>query len=154
MEQNQARTRLRLAGADDQASLDQWRGDQNARQNIATENRAAAANPNLNPADPRWRVAVRAYGEMQGTLLTPERRASVVRAAKALGVPAFQTNVIIAVVQDNARRGLPLQDVAVPLTLIPDAQPKSASRLGLRGVLIAVLALVWALVLVRWIVGG
>ena len=55
--------------------------------------------------DPRWVLAVRAAEQLQGATLTPPARDRLVRMAKAFGLTAFDANLIIAIVQDQARRG-------------------------------------------------
>ncbi|MHC4980900.1 MAG: hypothetical protein ACYTGT_18095, partial [Planctomycetota bacterium] len=87
-----AQPHLRLVGAGD------WRGDAQAkaRQAVADENRAAAASRGLNPTDPRWVLAARAYSQLQGSALTYERRLRVMRTARRLGVRPFDANLIIA----------------------------------------------------------
>lgn len=56
-------------------------------------------------ADPRWVLAVRASEQLQGATLTPPSRDRLVRMAQTLGLTAFDAHLIIAVVQDQARRG-------------------------------------------------
>lgn len=41
---------------------------------------------------------------LQGTMLTPERRDEVLASGKRLGLRPFESNLIIAIVQDQARR--------------------------------------------------
>lgn len=71
------------------------------RRRVAGENRRASDAR----IDPRWILAARAYAQLQGAILTPERRDRVLRTARRLGVPVFDANLIIAAVQDRARRG-------------------------------------------------
>lgn len=61
----------------------------------------------LSAADPRWVLAVRAAEALQGTALDPVRRASLVRMGQAFGLTVFDCNLILAIVQDQARRGIP-----------------------------------------------
>lgn len=62
----------------------------------------------LDATDPRWVLAVRTAAEMQGPLLTPEKRDRLVRMAKIMGLRPFDAHLIIAIVQDQARRGVPV----------------------------------------------
>ena len=55
--------------------------------------------------DPRWVLAVRAAEALEGTLLAPEKRQRLLHLGRALGLTPFDTNLVIAVVQDQARRG-------------------------------------------------
>lgn len=55
--------------------------------------------------DPRWVLAVRVAEQLQGSILPPARRDRLVRMGKMFGLTAFDSNLIIAIVQDQARRG-------------------------------------------------
>ncbi len=116
--------RLRLVGSDDLRAVTSRR----AARDVADENRAAARNPSLDPTDPRWVLAARTHSQLQGSALTPERRARVLRTARQLGVRPFEANVIIAIVQDHARRGSPLAKAADTLTLLRDPRPRPTPR--------------------------
>lgn len=55
--------------------------------------------------DPRWVLAVRAADQLQGDILTPKRRQELTRLGELLGLTPFSVSLIIAIVQDQARRG-------------------------------------------------
>ncbi len=55
--------------------------------------------------DPRWVLAVRTAEHLEGSLLTPENREKLIRLGRLLGLTLFDSNLIIAIVQDQARRG-------------------------------------------------
>lgn len=55
--------------------------------------------------DPRWVLAVRTAEQLQGSVLVPERRERLVRLGKVMGLSPFDANLVIAIVQDQARRG-------------------------------------------------
>ena len=55
--------------------------------------------------DPRWVLAVRVAERLQGSILAPASRESLVRLGTRLGLTPFDANLIIAIVQDQARRG-------------------------------------------------
>ena len=61
--------------------------------------------PITGPSDPRWVLAVRTAEDMEGSVLSPERRDRLVRIGRMMGLTAFDANIIIAIVQDQARRG-------------------------------------------------
>ena len=124
MDIHASQPRLRLVGSDDPKVVTSWR----AARDVADENRAAARNPSLDPTDPRWVLAARTHSQLQGSTLTPERRARVLRTARQLGVRPFEANVIIAIVQDHARRGAPLAKAADTLTLLRDPHPRPTQR--------------------------
>ena len=57
--------------------------------------------------DPRWVLAIRTAEQLQGTILPPTQRAKLIRLGRLIGLTAFDANLIIAIVQDRARRGYP-----------------------------------------------
>lgn len=144
---------LRLVGTDDPDVVDSWKTPREARQNVIRENRIAASNPQLEPTDPRWVLAMRAYSQLQGSTLTPERRERVLDNAKAIGLRPFDANLIIAVVQDHARRGESPAEAQSTLSMI--AMPvRSSDRLIWPRWLAAIMcALVANMLLIWWLTG-
>jgi hypothetical protein len=69
-----------------------------------------AGEPITQISDPRWVLAVRAAEQMQGTILPPERRERLIRLGRMLGLSPFDSNLIIAIMQDQARRGFSRED--------------------------------------------
>lgn len=61
--------------------------------------------PITSPTDPRWVLAVHASQSMEGSMLPPEKRDRIIDMGKKLGLTAFDANLIIAILQDQARRG-------------------------------------------------
>ena len=61
--------------------------------------------PIRDAADPRWVLAVRTAESLVGTVLRPEKRERLVHLGKILGMSPFDANLVIAIVQDQARRG-------------------------------------------------
>lgn len=59
----------------------------------------------MDTADPRWVLAVRTSQCLQGTILPPEQRDRLLILARLLRLTPFDANLIIAIVQDQARRG-------------------------------------------------
>lgn len=57
------------------------------------------------PTDPRWVLAVRTGEQLQGDILAPDRREKLQRIGKLLGLTPFDVSLVIAIVQDQARRG-------------------------------------------------
>ncbi len=81
---------------------------------VRAGNPVTATQPRREPItgsdDPRWVLAVRVGASLQGSILPPERREQLLRVGQQLGLSAFDANLIIAMVQDQARRGYePLQ---------------------------------------------
>lgn len=56
-------------------------------------------------ADPRWVLAVRTAEQLEGTMLRPERRERLLRLGRMFGLSPFDCSLVIAIVQDQARRG-------------------------------------------------
>jgi hypothetical protein len=73
--------------------------------------------------------------------------------ARRLGVGAFDANLIIALVQDRARRGLPLADAAATLALMPAPQRHSGVPYWLRFVAALACATVATAFLIWWLSG-
>ncbi len=110
--------------------------------------------------DPRWVLAVRCAEALQGAVLPPEKRQRLVDLGKRLGLSPFDANLVIAIVQDQARRGYapelcPSQGEAqlrmVPLPGYTDADGARRRRAmatagWLTLVLAGELALLWAAV--------
>jgi hypothetical protein len=59
----------------------------------------------MQATDPRWVLAIRVSEQLEGTILRPDKRERLVKLGKLLGLTAFDANLIIAIVQDQARRG-------------------------------------------------
>jgi hypothetical protein len=146
----EAQPHLRLVGGDG------WwqRAGMRARQAVADENRAAAANPGLSPSDPRWVLAARAYSQLQGSALTWERRMQVMRTAKRLGVRPFDANLIIAIVQDKARRGNGLSEAAGTLALLDPPAGRSRTWTWARWAAAIACALAANAFLIWWLTAG
>jgi hypothetical protein len=78
-----------------------------AARRVRSENRAAAL---IDPRDARWVVAIRTAQSLEGgaaAILPPDRRRRLVSMAVSLGLREFDANLVIAIVQDAARAGLP-----------------------------------------------
>ena len=94
---------LRLVGLNDGADGDVWRQTQNAKLAVVKENRLAAHAMGLDPSDPRIALAAQAKARLQGAMLTPERRSQLLKTGRQLGMRPFESSLVIAVVQDQAR---------------------------------------------------
>ena len=127
---------------------------QRARQAVTRENKAAATNPGLDPTDPRWVLAVRAYSQLQGSSLTPTRREKLIQSARATGVRPFDANLIIAIVQDHARRGKDLGDAAGTVALLePPRRRGRDEQATLRWATAILTAVVANIFLIWWLTG-
>ncbi len=135
-----------------------------AYEHIAGENRAAAAT-DMDPTDPRWVLALRVAQSLEGAQLRPHKRERLLQLATHLGMRPFDANLIIALVQDRARRGeleMTLgagltRDMAHDLKLIPAAGRGERGGWGsawTRRVLLTALSLFWAFLILRWLMAG
>lgn len=80
--------------------------------------------------DARLIMAARVSESLQGgraAILRPERRMSLMRLATRLGIRAFDANLIIAIVQDSARRGETMEDIEAESRLTPIPHPALAA---------------------------
>jgi len=94
---------LRLVGLNQGADGEVWRQTQNAKLAIMKENRLAAHAIGLDPTDPRLVLAAQAKARLQGAMLSPERRTQLLKTGRKLGMRPFESSLVIAVVQDQAR---------------------------------------------------
>lgn len=85
--------------------------------------------PTTNPTpirsatDPRWVLAISTAELMQADVLSPASRQTLMQRGKAMGLTAFDCSLILAIIQDRARRGIPLSNCPAAsetqLALIP-----------------------------------
>ena len=68
---------------------------------------------------------MRTREQLQGSILRPERRERLIRLGRALGLGPFESNLVIAIVQDQARRGGVLAGAAPALGMVPVRQRPS-----------------------------
>jgi hypothetical protein len=130
------------------------------RERIARENRASAtAAPK--PNDPRLAMISETVHRLQGTILTPEDRSALLAFGRARGLRAFDSNLLIAMVQDRARRGetpgaIPLAQTMAPAMETPRTlagEPGKASITS-RLLLATVGALCIATLAATWLIAG
>ncbi|QNN24286.1 hypothetical protein HED60_19080 [Planctomycetales bacterium ZRK34] len=77
------------------------------------------ATPQMHATDPRWVLAVRTSQLMQGDMIRPGDRERLIRTGRVLGLNGFESNLVIAIMQDQARRGLGLDTAAPALSFVP-----------------------------------
>ena len=88
----------------------------------------------LTATDPRWVFALRVSELLQGDILRPADRQNLLRLGGVLGLNTFDANLVIAIVQDRARRGQGPQAATATLALVPkprEAEPKSRWRIAI-----------------------
>lgn len=86
----------------------------------------------FDPSDARWRLAEETQSALQGAILAYEDRRRLLALANRLGIRAFDANLILALVQDRARRGEPIEAAAATIEMIPrvdDRRPQRAPAL-------------------------
>ncbi len=106
MNSHAAHPELRLSGRE-------WDDPQQARLAVIKENRIAAHSPGLDRSfatgldtkDPRWILAMQTQSRLQGSVLVPELRDQLLRNGAKLGLRPFESNLVIAIIQDRARAG-------------------------------------------------
>jgi hypothetical protein len=90
--------------------------------------RETARERDFDPNDARWRLATETQRALQGAVLAYEDRRQLLALANRLGIRAFDANLILAVVQDRARRGEPLESAAPTVAMVPKPVARSATR--------------------------
>ena len=66
--------------------------------------------PITSATDPRWVLAVATAQLMEGVVLPPMKRESLMQQGKSMGLSPFDCSLILAIIQDRARRGIPLDE--------------------------------------------
>lgn len=135
---------------------------------VRRENHAAALRFDLDPNDPRLILAARTQAELQGAALPADRRRRLLSLAHRLGLRPFDANLVIAIVQDQARGGSEAGPLAERLRIVPSpgrvadpvvaadqsravaGQTPSLAAMALGALLAG--ALLWCLL--RWIEAG
>lgn len=62
--------------------------------------------PITGATDPRWVLAIRTAESLQGDVLPPAKRDALMKTGKMMGLTPFDCSLILAIVQDRARRGI------------------------------------------------
>lgn len=93
--------------------------------------REATVRRAVDPEDPRWMLALATHQSLQGSMLAFEDRRKVLLLAQRIGIRPFDANLIVAIVQDRARRGEPLEEVAEAIGVVPLPPAKPRPR-GIR----------------------
>lgn len=76
----------------------------------------SVADPIQDANDPRWVLAHRTSALLRGGQLPPEAQRQLVALAQRLGLSAFAARLVMAIVQEQARRGFSIQ--GFPETLL------------------------------------
>jgi hypothetical protein len=106
------------------------RDDPAGRRAVAAENLNASLNGRLSPGDPVWRLAAQAATSMHGPVLQPEQRERLMQSARRMGVQRFDAGLVVALVQERARRGVTLDANDPTLALLSGASDASRGKSG------------------------
>lgn len=120
-----------------------------AEQQIESENKAAS----MSALDPRWALAVRTNTLLQGgraAILPPESRRFLISLGKDINLRPFDSNLVIAIVQDAARAGYdPLgAEARMRLKMVPEPrkeQDQPILRWAIAAVLLGIMG-TWMLI--------
>lgn len=100
--------------------------------------------PITEATDPRWVLALRVAEQLEGAVLPLDKRERLTRLGKVLGLAPFDVNLVIAIVQDQARRGH--EPAACPGAAHPQlamiALPAHGRRARTRATVIAMIGLI------------
>lgn len=140
---------MRLVGQHDPVAVEAWTLS-SERSEVEREN-IAAAGIQLPALDPRWQLASHAYSQLQEGPLTPDQRSRLIDQAATMGMRTFDASLIIAIAQDHARNGRPIQDAAPTLNLV--RMQDTSRHHGLLWAGAAACAAVTAGLMLLWIVG-
>ena len=91
--------------------------------------RESAREPDFDPNDARWRLATETQQALQGAVLAYEDRRALLALAHRMGIRAFDANLILAIVQDRARRGESLQSAAPTIAVLPGPTAAASSAM-------------------------
>jgi hypothetical protein len=153
---------LRLTGLDDSRTQRSRPDDEDRARAVARENRLAArgdAQPpidsrEIDPRDPRWVLAMQTQARLQGAMLPVERREELMRSGRRLGLRPFEANLVIAVMQDRARRGEQPATARPTLKFVPVADPGPSPASFAERTKAPSRSLASAIVLMRWFAAG
>lgn len=106
------------------------------RELLEARDSARARTPD--PSDARWQLAAETQRALQGAVLAYEDRKRLLALAAKLGIRAFDANLIVALVQDRARRGEPIESAAGTIALLPRAIPPKRDWTSLLAVAILI----------------
>lgn len=101
--------------------------------------------PITRASDPRWVLALRTADLLEGPVLTHDKRQRLLRLGRLMGLSPFSANLVIAIMQDRARRDRPfaamLADARADLALVPAATPRRDGRWRTLAAVAALLAM-------------
>lgn len=116
----------------------------------------------LQPLDARWVMALDVWNTIEGgraAMIAPSKRRELIAAGVARGMREFDANLVIAIVQDAARRGeMPPIDpagsvISASLAMLkPARKPLSRRLVALAGTVL--LALSFFAILVAWLLSS
>ena len=147
---------LRLVGGDDPIAARSLRS-RRAERDVERSNRESAETASsLSEGDVRVLLAMRVSESLEGgraAILRPDKRARLRKLATSLGLGDFDTSLVIAIVQDAARRGETIRSERAQgaLRLVRPPAKQRSGELLLRIAVALLLATAVVLVLMRWV---
>ena len=90
---------------------------------------------------------------LEGSVLPFEERRRLLSLAQRFGIRAFDANLIVALVQDRARRGEPVETAAATIAMVPVATGAN-QRLGQVFAAAIAVAMLFDLALIAWLIVG
>ena len=115
--------------------------------------RETARDKTFDPTDARWQLATETQRALQGAVLAFEDRRRLLAMANRLGIRAFDANLILALVQDRARRGEPIEAAAETIGMIPVRAAEKRDWTPVWGMAL-LLAMAIDALLVAWLIFG
>ncbi|QQE12525.1 hypothetical protein JD969_03375 [Planctomycetota bacterium] len=120
-QKGESKPQLKLVGFDEEPSVDESEfekpkrphsGKRRGWNQVHEEELSSFTTPNheigepiAETTDPRWVLAVRTAAVMEGSVVRPEDREKMIKMGKSFGMSGFDCNLVIAILQDQARRG-------------------------------------------------
>ena len=142
---------LRLVGSRLTPEFAAWEQSQRSRNAVVKENRLAAHGPLLEPHDSILKLATETRLELQGPVLTPERRTKLLKLANRIGVRPFDASLVIAIEQDRARREAVNNEVVEAPEEVELQIPNVGRPFLWRWFLATLGSMVAAILLIRWL---
>ena len=141
---------LRLVGAEERVETARAH---RRRAAVASENTSAAA---LSLDDARIAFALRVADRLDGgraAILTPEARRRLLRESTRMGLEPFDASLVIAIVQDAARRGETAENPMTTgrLKLVKPARKRSLDGVLLPAATAIILALIAFVSMMSWV---
>jgi len=98
-------------------------------------------------------LAMRVREAMQGPMLPPAHRDRLLKIGRLLGLTPFEANLVIAIVQDQARQGGEPADAAASLAFVPRHGEQIKAQRNIRIGWLVAAAIAAEVALMFWLFG-